>query len=286
MGSSPNQQHLVPSTPDHRQQEISAFSPDTPLDIDSGYTTQQSCFSPGDSQEDKEDDGYTDASSMTSESVSSTIVCDKPVLNPEKPASPLKTELPSKITLSPKPEASPGSSSNMSEKEQLEKWWDHEWTIDQLEHSVKDFPHHKLKLTSPVIMFLRKNDEKSLIRPFRKIFPDAAENPLDSLCAALIARNYIVELSSNNRRNSGFSHKPTLSRLVNSSSEKAGSNLGIHFAQASPSQIKDRVLGSRSEELRKELNQIIDSLLISVCGRPDETLKSAVLVLAQVLEAK
>lgn len=278
---------MVPSTPDHRHQEISAFSPDTPLEIadSSGYTTQNPCFSPDDSRDDKDDDDYTDASSMTSESVSSTIVCDKPTTTPDQLGSPPKANVPDKITLTPRPGASPGSSSNMSEKEQLEKWWDHEWTIDQLEHSVKGYPQRKLKLTSPVIMFLRENDEKSLIRPFCKIFPDTNESQLDSLCATLIAQNYIVELSSSNRRNSGFSHKPTLSRLEKSP-EKACSNLGIHFAQASPSQIRDRVLGSRGSELRRDLDRIVDNLLFDVCGREDETLKSAVLVLAQVLERR
>lgn len=291
--SAPNTQHMVPSTPDHRQQEISAFSPDTPLDIDSGYVTQQSCFSPADSPDDKEDD-YTDATSLSSESVSSTIVCEKPPLSSERLVPPPKVDIPTVDASMPEPEASPGTSSDLSEKsqkseksekEQLEKWWDHEWSIDQLGHAVKEFPQCKLKLTSPVIMFLRINDEKSLIRPFRKIFPDAAETDLDCLCATLIARNYIVELSASNRRNSGYSHKRTLSRL--DTALESCSTLGIRFAQALPSQIKDRLLGSRSADIRKGLDHIIEKLLDKICGRPDdETLKSAVVVLAEVLEKK
>lgn len=259
--SVPAHQHLVPSTPDHRQQEVSAFSPDTPLEIaDSGYATHLACFSLDDSGDDKEDDDYTDASSIT--------------------ISPNKTDQPPNATLAPKPDASPGTSSNKSEREQLEKWWDHEWTIDQLEQSVKDFPESKLKLTSPVIMFLRESDEKSLTRQFKKVFPDAAEYQLDCLCASLIARNYIFELCSNNRRNSGLSHR------LNVASEKNCPNLGIRFAQALPSQIKDQVLGSRSTELCKDLDAMVNDMLFAVTGKADETVKSAITVLAQVLEKK
>lgn len=279
---------MVPSTPDHRQQEISAFSPETPLDIDSGYVTQQSCFSPVDSRDDK--DNYTDATSLSSESISSTIVCEKPSLSPDsgRPTPPPKIGIPAADISMPGPDASPGTSSDLSEKseksekEQLEKWWDHEWSMDQLAHSAEEFPQSKLKLTSPVIMFLRVNDEKSLIRPFRKIFPDAAETDLDCLCATLIARNYIVDLSASN---SGYSHKRTLSRL--DTAPGSCSTLGIRFAQALPSQIKDRLLGSRSVEIRKGLDQIVEKLLDTISGRPDdETLKSAVVVLAEVLEKK
>lgn len=284
--SVPAHQHAVPSTPDHRQQEVSAFSPDTPLKIsDSGYTTHLSCFSLDDGRGDKEDDYYTDASSMTSESVSSTIVCEKLSLSSERPISPPKTEQPSKATLAPKPDASPGTLSNKSEKEQLEKWWDHEWTIDQLEQSVKEFPESRLRLTSPVIMFLRESDEKSLICQFRKVFPDAGESQIDCLCASLIARNYIFELRSNHRRNSGISHKSPLSRF-DPASDRACPNLGIRFAQALPSQIKDQVLGSRSTELCKDLDAMVNDMLFAVSGRADETVKSALVVLTQVLEKK
>lgn len=279
--SVPAHQHPVPSTPDRRQQEVSAFSPDTPLEIvDSGYATHLACFSLEESQDDKEDDDDTDTNSIISESVSSTIVCEKPASSSERSIPPTKTDQPPNATLTPKPDASPGTSSNKSQQEQLEKWWDHEWTIDQLEQSVKDFPESKLKLTSPVIMFLRESDEKSLIRQFRKVFPDAAEYQLDCLCASLIARNYIFELCSNHRRNSGFSYR------LGVASEKNCPNFGIRFAQTLPSQIKDQVMGSRSTELRKDLDAMVNDMLFAVTGEADETVKSAITVLAQVLEKK
>ncbi|KAF7156399.1 hypothetical protein CNMCM5623_010069 [Aspergillus felis] len=277
-------QHPVPSTPDMRQQEISAFSPDTPLEMsDSGYVTHNSCYSPDEFLDDKESH-YTDSISTHSEAASETIVCDKLVLKEGPSLSPPKPKPATRDESPPKSQTSPARSSNMSEKEER-RWWDHEWTIEQLEQSVKDFPQNMLKLTSPVIMFLRQNNEKALIRPFRKIFPDVVENLLDCLCAVLIARNYVASLASTHRGTSSLSYRSTLSRL-DTVPEKPSSTPATQFTPTSPSRIRDRVLGPRSAELRTDLDRIVDNLLFAVSGRSDEILKSAVLVLAQVLESK
>ncbi|EAW09249.1 uncharacterized protein ACLA_034520 [Aspergillus clavatus NRRL 1] len=172
----------------------------------------------------------------------------------------------------------------MSEKEER-WWWDLEWTIEQLEQSVKDFPRNMLKLTSPVIMFLRQNNEKALIRPFRKIFPEVKESLLDCLCAVLIARNHLVSLPSSSRGVSNSSHRSAFSRL-DTVPERAYAATAVQFSPGSPSSIKDRFLGPRTAELRTDLDRIVDNLLFAICGRSDEILKSAVLVLAQVLETK
>ncbi|EAW21898.1 uncharacterized protein NFIA_070690 [Aspergillus fischeri NRRL 181] len=276
-------QHPIPSTPD-MPKEISAFSPDTPLEMsDSGYVTHNSCYSPDEFQDDKESH-YTDSISTHSETASETIVCEKMVLKEGPSFSPPKPKHGTRADSPPKSQTSPARSSNMSEKEER-RWWDHEWTIEQLEQSVKDFPRNMLKLTSPVIMFLRQNNEKALIRPFRKIFPDVAENLLDCLCAVLIARNYVASLASTHRGTSSLSYRSTLSRL-DPVHEKPNSTPATQFTPASPSRIRDRVLGPRSTELRTDLDRIVDNLLFAVSGRSDETLKSAVLVLTQVLESK
>ncbi|KAH1347733.1 hypothetical protein KXX33_002200 [Aspergillus fumigatus] len=277
-------QHPVPSTPDMRQHEISAFSPDTPLEMsDSGYVTHNSCYSPDEFQDDKESH-YTDSISTHSETASETIVCEKLVLKEGPSFSPPKPKPETRADSPPKNQTSPARSSSMLEKEER-RWWDHEWTIEQLEQSVKDFPQNMLKLTSPVIMFLRQNNEKALIRPFRKIFPDVAENLLDCLCAILIARNYVASLASTPRGPSSLSYHSTLSRL-GPVQEKPNSTPATQFTPTSPSRIRDRVLGPRSIELRTDLDRVVDNLLFAVSGRSDETLKSAVLVLAQVLECK
>ncbi|OQD83346.1 hypothetical protein PENANT_c017G03029 [Penicillium antarcticum] len=287
----------VPTTPDQRQEEVSAFSPDTPLDMsDSGYGTRDSGYSIESYDDNKDyDDAYTDPGSLTSDSVTSTVVCERPESSHEEREAFPHPEIRSG-SVSPKASSqrslhSPVGSSNMSDKEdEKQRLWhhewtldDHEWTLDELDHSVKDFPRHMLRLTSPVIVFLRKNDEKALLRPFRTIFPDVTENLLDCLCAALLARNYLLSLSSIHRRKPSVSNRNE-SYAVDAVPTKAYSTLGIQIPSGSPAKMNNRVLGSRSTALRRELERIIDNLLFAICGRSDPTLKSAVEVLVQVLE--
>ncbi|KAJ5288774.1 hypothetical protein N7478_001804 [Penicillium angulare] len=295
--------HPLPMTPDQRQEEVSAFSPDTPLNTpldmsDSGYGTRESAYSLESYEDIKDDDAYTDPGSLTSDSVTSTVVGERPdTAQGERNKSP-RPEIRSG---SVSPEATlrtdhiPSPKSNGPKKEEPEEatpWdeadhqWtldDHEWTLDELEHSVKDFPRHMLRLTSPAILHVRKSDDRDFLRPFRTIFPDVTESLLDCLCAALIARNYLLSLSTLHR------HKPSLLARtdtygIDAIPTKAYSTLGIQIPSGSPGRVKDRVLGPRSTELRREVERIIDNLLFAICGRSDETLKSAIEVLAQVLE--
>lgn len=291
-------------TPDQNQEEVSAFSPDTPLEnpldmSDSGYGTRESGYSLDSYQDSKDDDTYTDPGSLTSDSVTSTVVCERPdSAQGERDTSPQPEIRSGSVSpqASPPPPAhpSPGRTSIKSEQDDLQKqgsWhheWtldDHEWTIGELEHSVKDFPRHMLRLASPVIVFLRKNDEKALLRPFRTIFPDVTENLLDCLCAALIARNYLLSLAAIHRRKPSLSVRNDI-YAVDAIPTKAYSTLGIKLPTGSPSRGKDRFLGSRSSDLRQQVEKIVDNLLFAICGRSDSTLKSAVEVLAQVLETK
>lgn len=291
----------VPMTPDQRQEEVSAFSPDTPLDTpmdmsDSGYGTRESGYSMDTYQDSKDDDTYSDPGSLTSDSVTSTVIGDRPESTlGERETSP-QPEIRSG-SVSPKaspspPSHSPGRTSHASEEEKQDKqpsWdrqWtpdDHEWTLGELDHSVKDFPRHMLRLTSPVIVFLRKNDEKALLRPFRTIFPTVAENLLDCLCAALIARNYLLSLAKLHRCRPSLSSRNDV-YAVDAVPAKAYSTLGIQLPTSSPGRIKDHMLGSRSSELCQDVERIIDNLLFAICGRSDTTLKAAIEVLAQVLE--
>ncbi|KAJ5623408.1 hypothetical protein N7490_012013 [Penicillium lividum] len=297
--------HPLPMTPDQRQEEVSAFSPDTPLEnpldmSDSGYGTRESGYSLSTYEDGKDDDVYTDPGSLTSDSVTSTVVGERPdTAQGERERSPQPEIRSGSVSPegTPQPNHSPGRRSIKSEKagsDEATPWddadheWtldDHQWTLDQLEHSVKDFPRHMLRLTSPAILHVRKSDDRDFLRPFRTIFPDVTESLLDCLCAALIARNYLLSLSTIHR------HKPSLIARnenygIDAIPTKAYSTLGIQLPSGSPGRIKDRLLSSRSAELRREVERIIDNLLFAVCGRSDETLKSAIEVLAQVLEVK
>lgn len=273
----------LPCTPTQYQQEISAFSPDTQNEEgDSDHGFHSSCSS----REYDKGDEYADTPSMHSHSMSSTAVCEQSVWSRDSHCqrfSPAKPDFTRTIVPPLKPQPSPGRES-LFEREQLEKWWDHEWTLDQLELSVMDFPSNMLRLTSPAIMFLRQSNEQALLRPYRQIFPGVSENLLDSLCAGLIALNYVVFISST-KKSPGLPSGPSYCDF-GIIPDKALSTLGIHVPRVSPTHIRDRVFGSRSAELRKNLDSIVDYLLFAIHGRSDETLKSAMLVLAETLETK
>lgn len=201
------------------------------------------------------------------------------------------------------PRTPPAVSPKTVDQETLVKFWDYEWTLDQLEDSIKEFPKYALRLTSPVIILIRQNHENTIIRPFKKIFSTAPENLIDYLCAALIARNYLVSMaSSHHHRLNNTPPSHTISQFNNHSNntssnlskldsvpEKARATLGIAFP-TNPSKlnlnIPNQSMGARSLELQKGLDRIVDKLLFSICGRHDETLKASVTVLMQVLESK
>ncbi|KAL4942230.1 hypothetical protein BDV06DRAFT_167051 [Aspergillus oleicola] len=272
--------HTIPATPDHSLPEISAFSPETPLETcDGRYSAKRISHKNRESG-----DLYKDSISTISENVNETAIHDQTAEPRNSPDLQQEPDSTPRVTPSPEIQASHDPSSK-SDKEELEKWWDHEWTIDQLEHSVKDFPQNMLRLTSPAIMFLRHNHERALLRPFRNIFPNAPQSLLDSLCAVLIAKNYLMSLPSLSRRTVNLPARAQLSKL-DTVPEKATSILGMKFAQPPPSRIRDQVLGSRSNKLHEDLDRIVDNLLFTIRGPPNEELKSAVLVLMQVLEAK
>ncbi|KAL4739129.1 hypothetical protein BDV11DRAFT_170384 [Aspergillus similis] len=282
--SLPTPTHTMPATPDHSMPEVSAFSPDTPLELsDTGYATHNPVSLPKSHKGDSEDLN-TDQCSVASGTISKTITSDSGAGNgddsgrvPKPP--PHKVAPPSEL------QASPRAASIKADKEELERLWDHEWTIDQLEHSVNDFPQNMLRLTSPVVVFLRHNQERALMRPLRQIFPDAPPSILDSLCAVLIAKNYLLSLPSLSRKTTNMQFRAQISRL-DTVSGKANSILGMKFAQPQPLRIRDQVLGSRSSKLLEDLDSILDNLLFTLRGPHDEALKSAVLALIQVLETK
>lgn len=308
-----------PSTPEQRSiNEISAFSPDTPQDIpDSGYVTQQSNRSSDESHEFRDDD-YDAAFDIAGTTASSEPPCNlsfvtgifndqKPKhryymssYNRHKPASNHKKDEP--------PRTPPAVSPKTVDQETLVKFWDYEWTLDQLEDSIKEFPKYALRLTSPVIILIRQNHENTIIRPFKKIFSTAPDNLIDYLCAALIARNYLISMASTHHHRLNTSLTPpshSISQFHNHSSntgsnlskldsvpEKARATLGIAFP-INPSNnsklnlnIPNQSMGARSLELQKGLDRIVDKLLFSICGRHDDTLKASVTVLMQVLEPK
>ncbi|KAL5337591.1 hypothetical protein BJX70DRAFT_233744 [Aspergillus crustosus] len=278
--SLPTPTNIIPATPDQSLPEVSAFSPDTPLEMpDGGYASHNLIYSP---KQRGEKGNFTGMSAASAIDPSGTAIHDQAR---ESEGRPMKQNAAREGVPSPKIHTSLFTTSNKSDKAELEKWWDHEWTIDQLEQSVKEFPQNMLRLTSPVVMFLRHNHERALIRPFRQIFPSAPETLLDSLCAVLIAKNFLLSLPYLGRRAVDLPSRAQFSKL-DTVPEKTSSILGMKFAQTPPSRIRDQVLGSRSSKLYQDIDRIVDNLLSTIRGPPEEALASAILILIQVLETK
>lgn len=157
----------------------------------------------------------------------------------------------------------------------------HKWALRELEFFVRHFPRHLPVLTSPVIAFLRKSKERDLLRPLRVIFPMAAEKVLSSLCATVIARNYLLSILQLDRQRSLWKcHKiPTIHRAAT----KAGDDLAAQSPLCSFDQ-DGHIPDPRSAKICLEIDKIICHLIFTIVGRFDKNLKSTIEVLVGVLE--
>lgn len=309
-----------PSTPEQRNiNEISAFSPDTPQEIpDSGYVTQQSNRSSNESHDYRDDDLIDSAYEVDTIVSSSEEACGNVpfvtnMFTDQKPKhryymSSYNRHKSGGSRKKDGPLTPPAISPKTVDQDTLAKYWDYEWTLDQVQDAVKEFPKYALRLTSPVIILIRQNHENMYTRPLKKIFPSASDSLIDYLCAALIARNYLVDTATTHHRlNKVLTPPPpttpqftshcleasnNLSKL-DSVPEKARATLGLALpANTANNNNKWNInnpqqsMAARSLEVQKGLDRIIDKLLFSICNRHDETLKASVTVLLQVLESK
>ncbi|KAJ5976521.1 hypothetical protein N7481_010228 [Penicillium waksmanii] len=160
---------------------------------------------------------------------------------------------------------------------------DRKWTLRELDLSVKRFPHHIPVLTSPVISFLRKSKRRDLLRPFRVIFPEVTESVLNSLCATVIARNYLFTTSKFDPQKPSRNYYNV--SAPDQADAKARNHRGAHSALRLLDQDECQALDPQSAYLFQAFDKIVYHLIFTVVGRVDKNLKSTVEVLAQVLEA-
>ncbi|PGH10563.1 hypothetical protein AJ79_05385 [Helicocarpus griseus UAMH5409] len=167
----------------------------------------------------------------------------------------------------------------------LAKCWSMGWILDHLETSISRSPKPDLTLSSPVIIFIRSTTEKALLDPFRDIFPSASIDQLSSLCAALVAQIYLSSVQMYEHASGSGNHNFATSG-VDGVSNKARTRLGLNISETSQLWIKERLLRTRAADTNNRLNEIVDKLLIDLCGSTDCNLKGALMVLAQLLEGK
>ncbi|KKZ60579.1 hypothetical protein EMCG_04756 [[Emmonsia] crescens] len=159
--------------------------------------------------------------------------------------------------------------------------WTVGWTLDHLEASMMQIPRPNLTLSSPVIIFVRSTTEKTLLEPFRDIFPSAPIEKLSSLCAAFVAQIYLSSLETSEHTN----NNPVITgNVVDGISDKARTRLGLHLSRTSQLRFKERLLRTRGADINARLDEIVDKLLVDVCGTSDSSLKGALVALVQLLE--
>ena len=129
------------------------------------------------------------------------------------------------------------------------------------------------------------------MQAFGKIFPGVAGNTLNSLCAILVAGNYLVSLIGSHERTNYPYWEYSLPSIDASSSSSDGAHersaaYGTRFVILLPQQARDRILWSRSVDIRKRLDEVFDKLLCGICGHSDERLKTTMFVLMEVLESR
>lgn len=175
------------------------------------------------------------------------------------------------------------------EKDRLGKYWDHEWTLNQLASAVLDFPSRStLRLATPVITFLRQSNEMTIFQTYDKIFPDVSRDLLDNMCAILVANNYLTSLAkayeTKNYLYCEYSLPP-----IDTPRRPSMSGYGTRLPILSRAQTRDPKLWSKIIDIQKGLDAIFDDLFYGscgICGQSDVMLKTSVLVLMQVLESR
>ncbi|OJD18031.1 hypothetical protein AJ78_01923 [Emergomyces pasteurianus Ep9510] len=177
------------------------------------------------------------------------------------------------------PLRSPASSAE-AKKALTAKSWSMAWAVDHLETSIMRSPPD-LTLSSPVIIFVRSTTQTTLLHPFQDIFPSAPIEKLSSLCAAFVAQLYLSSLETSEHTN----RSPIMtSHVMDGFSDKARARLGIHLSKMSQLRVKERLLRTRGADICVRLDEIVDKLLVDICGTSDSSLKGALMALVQALE--
>lgn len=168
-----------------------------------------------------------------------------------------------------------------------------ELILNELNDGVIGCPYTALRLDNPLVMQLRnaRFQDDDYLLALRNIFPGAADLLLSALCATLIVALHLASeacasLASAPSVQANFT-KETLDKNnnnLNSIPAKARATLGIHLPNATPAQLKERVLRRKAEMVRERLGENVERLIEVICGRCDGVIKRAVSVVVEVAE--
>jgi hypothetical protein len=200
-----------------------------------------------------------------------------------------------------------------NDREIAYRYDENSWILDSLAAYIDDYPNSMLQLNAPVIAHIRHQshhrsritgqynyvnvsrsaepflcNDKACVSAstsaegyhshFRKVFPYTSDLLVSALFATLIAQKYLSMLAHIQDQS-----KPSLFEDLESIPTKARSTLGIHCCEITANQRKEAVLKRIAGKNTKILSQIVDKLLMKICGRVDEFMKRMLESIAELM---
>jgi hypothetical protein len=285
-----------PSTPARPCQEISVFSPDTPVKHSrkalrwSATSFRPAPLTPQRSHQEK------DSTPQVSSPVYGHRIGDCLGLWPTESQDTFSTEVSPYSTRNPMRMPPPVLSTKneagaWSRCEKLES------ILEATSQAVDTFPDGMLRLDSDAILALRNphSQDDVLIDALQQIFPQAASLLLSALAALLLLDSYFSNLKemSTSFNNTPCKHpKRKHGRLATRSTSclqdipiKARATLGIHLPNATVLQDHEQALRKRAEIVDVCVGVQGPKILRDICGRFDEVVWRALKVVVTTLES-
>lgn len=163
---------------------------------------------------------------------------------------------------------------------------DMNWILEKLEESMRDHPDMPLTLSQPVISSIRSNRKEVLLEPLHAIFHEAPDDLVDTLCASIVAFNYLSSFPKYNNLNPECPSRHGTLDDLDEIPRRSSKRLGLRLSKASQLHIKDQIMQTRIASIQKHLLVVIDRLLVSFCGKSNYPLRSSIFVLIDTLEKK
>jgi hypothetical protein len=285
-----------PSTPTRPCQEISVFSPDTPVKHGrkalrwSATSLRPAPLTPQRSRQ--EEDSTPQVSSL----VYGHRIGDCPGLWPTELQDTFPTEVSPYSIRSPMRTPPPVLSTKI-EAGAWSRCGKLESILEAVSQAVDTFPDGMLRLDSDAILALRNphSQDDILIDALQRIFPQTASLLLSALAAHLLLDSYFSNLKemSTSFNNTSCRHlKRKHGKLAARSTGclqdipiKARATLGIHLPNATVLQDHERALRKRAEIVDVCVGVQGQKLLRAICGRFDEVVWRALKVVVTTLES-
>ena len=285
-----------PSTPTQQWNEISVFSPDTPIRNSQQILTWSTTSlrpAPLISQWCRRRKSSTLRRSSSGHSQSAG---DPLELSPTESQGTFATDF-SNYTLKSPMRTPPQVDSPSSEASAWSRCSKLERVLEAASQAVDTFPDHMLRLDSPAILALRGSEslDGMHIEALQRIFPQTASLLLSALAALLLLDTYFSSLREQCAPSSIWPQPASKRKYVKLGARsneclhdipmKARATLGIHLPNVTELQDHERALKRRADMVAVCVRIQGRRILEAICGRFDEVIWKALKVLVEMLES-